>query len=91
VTVLDLSTSEIVRRVEDVVLSSDRNFFDQQPRRRFRIRPAFDVEIEDFARHGVIERILPEGLCWWVVVHQITSGFRCAIISTRWYGTASHA
>ena len=44
--------------------------------RQFRVRPAFDVEIEDFARHGAIERTLPEKLCWWVVVHQIRSGIR---------------
>jgi hypothetical protein len=75
-TALDLSNSVVVRRVEDIVLSSDRTFFDQHPRRQFRVRPAFDVEIEDFARHGAIERTLPEELCWWTVVHQIRPGIR---------------
>jgi hypothetical protein len=73
---MTLSDFEIARRVEDVVLSSDRAFFDQHPRRQFRVRPAFDVEIEDFARHGAIERTLPEELCWWVTVHQIRPGIR---------------
>jgi hypothetical protein len=50
---------------------SDRTFFRQQPQRNFRLRPAWSAEIEDFVRHGVIVRDLPDGLCWWVVVHQI--------------------
>jgi hypothetical protein len=64
------------KRVEDVVLSSDRTFFEQHPRRQFRVRPAWDVEIEDFARAGAILRTLPDGLCWWFVVHQIQPGYR---------------
>lgn len=75
-TVRHLSDAEIVERVEDVVLASDRIFFEQHPRRSFRIRPAWDVEIEDFARHAVIQRTLPAGLCWWVAVHQVHRGFR---------------
>jgi hypothetical protein len=71
-----LPDSEVIRRVEDTALSSDRIFFEQHPGRKFRVRPAFDVEIEDFARHGAIERTLPEKLCWWVAVHQIRSGIR---------------
>lgn len=75
-TVLHLSDAEVIERVEDVVLSSDRTFFAQHPRRQFRVRPAWDVEIEDFARAGAILRTLPDGLCWWVVVHQIQPGYR---------------
>jgi hypothetical protein len=75
-TALDLSNFEVARRVEDIVLLSDRTFFDQHPRRQFRVRPAFAVEIEDFARHGAIQRTLPEELCWWTVVHQIRPGIR---------------
>lgn len=71
-----LSDAEVIGRVEDVVLSSDRTFFEQHPRRQFRVRPAWDVEIEDFARAGAILRTLPDGLCWWVVVHQIQPGYR---------------
>lgn len=71
-----LSDAEVVERVEDIVMSSDRTFFEQHPRRSFRVRRAWDVEIEDFARHVVIERNLPDGLCWWVIVHQIAPGLR---------------
>ena len=73
---LNLSDTEVIDRVQDTVLSSDRTFFERHARRCFHVRPAFDVEIEGFARAGVIQRELPEGLCWWIVVHQIHPGMR---------------
>jgi hypothetical protein len=57
-------------------LRSDRAFFREHPKRRFRLRPAWTAEIEDFARHGAIWRELPDGLMWWVIVHQLTPGVR---------------
>jgi hypothetical protein len=72
-----LSDTELLGRVEATTWASDRTFFDQHPRRRFRVRPAFDVEIEDFARHDVaLQRNLPAGLCWWVAVYHIHPGVR---------------
>jgi hypothetical protein len=51
---------------------SDRAFFRQHPQRNFRLRPAWSVEVEDFARRGGISpRELPDGLCWWILVHQL--------------------
>lgn len=70
-----LSDTQILELVEDIVCASDRAFFHQHPHRKYRIRPAWDVEIEDFARHGM-PRPLPEGRCWWIVVHQIRPGLR---------------
>jgi hypothetical protein len=66
---------DITRRVDEAS-ESDRRFFCEQPRRSFRLRPAWHAEIEDFARHGAIYRELPDALIWWVVVHQIVPGFR---------------
>src|SRR5262249_37682615 len=39
----------------------------QHPERNFRLRPAWGVEIEDFARRGGIVRELSNGLCWWIL------------------------
>jgi hypothetical protein len=53
---------------------SDRLFFRQHPQRTFRLRPAWTIEIEDFARRGGISsRELPDGLCWWMLVHQLAA------------------
>jgi hypothetical protein len=71
-----LSDAEIIHRVEHTVLASDRRFFELHPHREFRLRPAFHAEVEDLARNGVIERKLPPGLCWWVVLHKINAGLR---------------
>src|SRR5262249_40378261 len=50
---------------------SDRAFFRHNPRRNFRLRPAWTCEIEDFARHNKNTPELPDGWCWWVLVHQL--------------------
>jgi hypothetical protein len=71
-----LSDAEVIQGVEDTVLGSDRRFFELHPHREFRLRPAFDAEVEDFARNGVIERALPDRLCWWTIVHRISPGLR---------------
>ena len=40
------------------------------------LRPAWQVEVEDFVRHGGGAADLCDGHCWWVVVHQMAPGFR---------------
>jgi hypothetical protein len=72
------SGNEILRLIEDIVWASDRAFFEQQPTRQFRIRPAWNFEIEDFALHHG-EEFFPtpaQGHCWWIVVRQVRPGFR---------------
>ena len=66
-----LSDQELCERVDAGACESDRAFFRQHPQRNFRLRPAWAVEIEEFARKGTIERKLPDELCWWVLVHQL--------------------
>jgi hypothetical protein len=67
---------DITRQVDEGACESDRAFFREQPKRRFRLRPAWSAEIEDFARHGAITRDLPDVLIWWVIVHQLEPGIR---------------
>jgi hypothetical protein len=63
---------DISRAVDTGPCESDRAFFRQHPQRSFRLRPAWSVEIEDFARRGgITPRELPDGLCWWILVHQL--------------------
>lgn len=71
-----LSDAEIIHRVEHTVLASDRRFFELHPHREYRLRPAFEAEVEDFARNGVIERALPDHLCWWTIMHRVSPGLR---------------
>jgi hypothetical protein len=78
---------EIARQVDTGACESDRAFFRQHPRRSFRLRPAWAAEIEDFARHGVIQRELPNGLCWWILVHQLVPNK----VRLRWPLAASHS
>jgi hypothetical protein len=82
------SRHEILRLIEDVAWKSDRAFFEQQPTRRFRIRPAWNFEIEDFALHHGEEHFPapPQGECWWIVVRQVFPGFRA-----RYPFSASHS
>jgi hypothetical protein len=61
-------------------------FFQQHPRRNFRLRPAWTVEIEDLVRRGAIAGRLPEGLCWWVLVCQLVPGK----VRMRWPLAAPH-
>jgi hypothetical protein len=67
---------EITLRVDALACESDRTFFKQHPQRRFRLRPAWDVEIEDFARRSGPLPALREGHCWWIVVQQLRPGLR---------------
>jgi hypothetical protein len=67
--------TEVCQRVEDTAWSSDRAFFEQHPQRRYRLRPAWDAEIEQNRLRGECTS-LPAGLCWWVAVHLIAPGVR---------------
>jgi hypothetical protein len=67
---------DITRQIDEGACESDRAFFRAHPKRRFRLRPAWTAEIEDFARHGAIRRMLPDELMWWVIVHQLALGVR---------------
>jgi hypothetical protein len=73
--VASLSDAEVLQRLEDTVWASDRKFFEQHPRRKFRLRPAFAVEVEDFDRHKPL-RALPDGFCWWIAVRCLFPGAR---------------
>src|SRR5262249_28235110 len=56
---------------------SDRTFFRHHPRRNFRLRPAWTVEIEDFIRRGGIKtHALPDGACWWMLVRKLAPHWR---------------
>src|SRR5262249_24392670 len=66
--------AEVAHQLE-AVSASDRKFFEQQPRREFRLRPAWAVEVADFARHGM-DPALPDGACWWVAVHRVHEKLR---------------
>jgi hypothetical protein len=77
------SDTDVLRQVEEAAWHSDRTFFQQHPRRRFRIRPAWDVEVEDFVRHsGEPRPTLKAGDCWWIVVHQVRPGARSRLLFT---------
>jgi hypothetical protein len=76
-----MTTQHVLRQIEEIVWCSDRTFFQQHPRRRFRIRPAWDAEIEDFVCHsGEPRPALKVGDCWWIVVHQIRPGVRSRLL-----------
>jgi hypothetical protein len=80
------TSEEIVQRVEDIVWASDRTFFAQHPRRRFRVRPAFDIEIEDFVRHASYNPPpAPADWCHWIIMQQVAPGVRF-----RWPFMARH-
>jgi hypothetical protein len=68
--VTSLSNADLSQQIEDTVWASDRKFFEQHPQRKFRLRPAFAVEIEEFNRRSPLGA-LPEGSCWWVAVYCI--------------------
>jgi hypothetical protein len=57
----------------DPIMASDRNFFEQYPQRKFRLRPAFNAEIDDLVQPGAV---LLNGCCWWALVHCIAPGAR---------------
>jgi hypothetical protein len=70
------SVNTVPQLIEDIVWRSDRTFFEQQPRRQFRIRPAWECEIEDFRRHNNLPEDYSKGLCWWIVIRQFRPGIR---------------
>jgi hypothetical protein len=59
----------------DDVYASDRAFFEQYPRRHFRVRPAWDIEMKDFARRG-LTLTPPAGMCWWIIIRKLARGVR---------------
>jgi hypothetical protein len=73
------------RRVDESPCESDRQFFGQHPRRRFRLRPAWDIEIQHFARHGGGGPQVPAGHCWWMLVRLVKPHVRM-----RFAFTAKH-
>ena len=73
---LTIQGDELTERVDAIACEFDRTFFKQHPQRRFRLRPAWDIEIEDFARNGGIQGSPLEGHCWWIVVRRLGPGLR---------------
>src|SRR5262245_43471918 len=82
-----LSDQELAKRVDAGACESDRAFFRQHPGHNFRLRRAWAVEMEDFARKGAIKRELPADLCWWILVHQLIPHK----IRLRWPLAAPHS
>jgi hypothetical protein len=70
------SKNEVARLLEDVVMESDRTFFRQHPERDFRVRPMWDIELEEFACHGGPLPFLITGWCWWAAIRQLEPGLR---------------
>jgi len=85
-TIALLSDQELCEQVDAGACESDRAFFRQHPQRNFRLRPAWAAEIEEFARKGAIECKLPDGLCWWILVHQLVR----YKVRLRWPLSAPH-
>jgi hypothetical protein len=69
---------DLTERVDRGPCESDRIFFRQHPKRKFRLRPAWDVELEDFSRasDGKCGYVLPDPLIWWIIVYQAKPGVR---------------
>jgi hypothetical protein len=70
------TSEEIAQKVEDTAWASDRTFFEQHPRRQLRLRPAFNIEIEDFARHAEYDSAIPADWCHWIIVQRVAPGVR---------------
>jgi hypothetical protein len=70
------TNEEISQGVEDTAWASDRMFFKQHPRRRLRLRPAFNIEVEDFVRHGGYNSAVPTDWCHWIIVQLISPEVR---------------
>jgi hypothetical protein len=67
---------ELWRQVEETACASDRRFFKHHRGRRFRLRPAWDVEIAELV-HQFGPMVPPrDGFCWWIVVQQLAPGVR---------------
>ena len=49
----DKPDNDVNKLVDEVVCGSDRKFFQQHLHRRFRIRPAWDVEMEQIDKHSM--------------------------------------
>jgi hypothetical protein len=71
---------DLTRQGDEGPCESDRIFFRQHPKRRFRLRPAWTCEIEAFARHGGRLEEPPAGLMWWISVRQIAEGVRARLL-----------
>lgn len=67
---------DVNKLVDEVVCGSDRKFFLQHLHRRFRIRPAWDVEMEQIEQTFNENQTAACGFCWWVAVQQIKPGVR---------------
>lgn len=71
---------EIEQLLDDVVMVSDRNVFAHHPRREFRVRSAWELEIEQLERGAASSGLtitatpVPAGWCWWVLVWQVEPG-----------------
>lgn len=71
---------ELCKFVEDVVWSSDREFFKARPKRHYRVRPAWDAEIRDHDTICPDDRVpLLPGNCWWVAVLNGPPGLRARV------------
>jgi hypothetical protein len=70
------TNEEISQGVEDTAWASDRTFFKQHPGRRLRLRPAFNIEVEDFVRHAGYDSAIPTDWCHWIIVQQISPEVR---------------
>ena len=73
------SDDELAQLLDDVVMVSDRKFFIQHPGREFRIRPAWEIEVEQIARvnsSNVTAQPIADDHCWWTLVWQVSPGMR---------------
>ena len=68
--------NDVNKLVDEVVCGSDRKFFQQHLHRRFRIRPAWDVEMEQIEQTFNATHTAACGFCWWVAVKKIKPGVR---------------
>jgi hypothetical protein len=54
--------------------ASDRRFFRQHPKRRFRLRPAWTAKIEEWSKSDLLPYRPAEGSMWWVLVTHLWLG-----------------
>jgi hypothetical protein len=85
-----LSDRDIINLVEEIALASDRKFFDQHPQRNYRIRPAWEFEVENFSRACGYRAQAPEGHCWWTLVHRFGRGVRGRLLFTASHELSPH-
>jgi hypothetical protein len=76
-----LSDDELERRVDETAMASDRTFFKQHPQRNYRIRPAWNIEVEHLARHFEDPLVAPPpDRCWWIAVRRVAPGLRARFL-----------